>query len=260
MSSIEILSRPKAVSMADEWFEYATTDHFWMQRRHRLLARVLRRSGVQIQRALEIGCGHGVAREMLERDFDFPVDGCDLNQMALEMAKPGKGRLFVYDILDQAASLLGRYDTVFLLDVIEHVPDDGAFVAAASRHLRAGGLLVVNVPANSWLTSDYDRVAGHLRRYSPRRLRRLFDACGMETQGVWQWGLSMVPLLLLRKAPLSPTNTNGAATIRRGFVPPNRMARLLLHTLKNMETALPFPMPLGTSIVACARLPVPLNT
>jgi hypothetical protein len=173
--------------------------------------------------------------------------------MALEMAKPGKGRLFVYDILDQAPSLLGRYDAVFLLDVIEHIPDDKAFVIAALRHLRLNGLLVVNVPANPWLTSDYDRVAGHLRRYNPRDLVSLFDRCGIETRSIWQWGLSMIPLLLARKALLARANKNGAATIRRGFVPPNRMARMLLHGLKNMETVLPFPMPLGTSILAWGR-------
>jgi hypothetical protein len=50
---------------------------------------------------------------MLERDFGFSVDGCDLNRTALERPKPGKGQLFVYDILDQAPSLLGRYDAVF---------------------------------------------------------------------------------------------------------------------------------------------------
>ena len=114
--------------MADEWFQFATADHFWMQWRHCLLVRALRRAGGQIRTTLEIGCGHGVAREMLERDFDFPVDGCDLNRTALEMARPGKGHLFVYNILDQEPSLLGRYDAVFLLDVIEHIDDDVSFL------------------------------------------------------------------------------------------------------------------------------------
>jgi len=89
MSNIEILSHPKPVSMADEWFQLATPDHFWMQWRHQLLGRALKRAGGPIRRALEIGCGHGVARDMVERDFGFAVDGCDLNRMALEMAKPG---------------------------------------------------------------------------------------------------------------------------------------------------------------------------
>ncbi len=88
-------------------------------------------AGTPLRRALEIGCGHGVAREMLERDLGIPVDGCDLNRTALEMAKPGKGKLFIYNILDQDPSLLGRYDAVFLLDVIEHIDDDLAFLRAA---------------------------------------------------------------------------------------------------------------------------------
>jgi hypothetical protein len=29
---------------------------------------------------------------------------------------------------------------------------------------------------------------------------------------------------------------------------------VLLHGMKNIETALPFPMPFGTSILACGRL------
>jgi SAM-dependent methyltransferase len=252
MSEIETLSQPQTVSMADDWFQFATADHFWMQWRHRLLVRALKRAGVPVRRALEIGCGSGVARDMLERDFDFPVDGCDLNRTALEMAKPGKGRLFVYDILDQASSLLGHYDAVFLLDVIEHIPDDTAFLSAALRHLRAGGLLVVNVPASMRLSSDYDRAAGHLRRYSATGLANLLDHCGIEIQAIWPWGLSMVPLLLARKTLLRRAKT--ADVIRAGFVPPNRISQLLLHGLKNIETALPFPMPFGTSILAWGRL------
>jgi methylase of polypeptide subunit release factors len=80
----------------DEWFQFATADHFWMQWRHCLLVRALSRAGDDARNGLEIGCGHGVAREMLERDLGIAVDRCDLNRTALKAAKPGKGRLFVY--------------------------------------------------------------------------------------------------------------------------------------------------------------------
>jgi hypothetical protein len=148
-----------------------------------------------------------------------------------------------------------RYDAVFLLDVIEHIRDDSAFLSAALRHLRQNGLLVVNVPAGMLLFSDYDRVQGHVKRYTARSLVTLFDRCGVETGGVQPWGLLMVPFLLARKALLACTKPKAAETImRRGFMPPNAIARRLLHSMKNVETALPFRMPFGTSILAWGRL------
>lgn len=241
--------------MADEWFQFATADHFWMQWRHCLLVRALQCAGDDVRNALEIGCGHGVAREMLERDLGIPVDGCDLNRTALETAKPGKGNLFVYNILDQKSSLLGRYDAVLLLDVIEHIDDDAAFVRAALRHLRSGGIVAVNVPAIMMLFSDYDRVAGHVRRYTRHGLRGLLERCGVEIQGIQPWGLLMIPLLLARKTLLR--RANQADVIRTGFVPPNSLSQLLLHGMKNIETSLPFRMPFGTSILAWGRLRIP---
>jgi SAM-dependent methyltransferase len=256
MRAIETLSQPQAVSMADEWFQFATADHFWMQWRHCLLVRALRRVKDEVRNALEIGCGHGVAREMLERDLGITVDGCDLNQTALEIAKPGKGNLFLYNIFDQRPSLLGRYDAVLLLDVIEHIDDDTAFLRAALRHLRPGGIVAVNVPAITMLFSDYDRAAGHIRRYTRHGLKDLLERCGVEIQGIQPWGLLMIPLLLARKT-LSRRAKRGD-TIRSGFVPPNTLSRLLLHGMKNAETALPFRMPFGTSLLIWGRLRIPL--
>jgi SAM-dependent methyltransferase len=238
--------------MADDWFQFATSDHFWMQWRHRILLRTIKHAGIPLRRALEIGCGHGVARDMLERDLGITVDGCDLNRTALEMAKPGKGKLFIYNIFDQEPSLLGRYDAVFLLDVIEHINDDAAFLTAALRHLRPGGLVAVNVPASMLFFSEYDRAAGHVRRYSADSLTKLLRRCGVQVDAIHRWGLLMVPLLLVRKVVLRRAKT--AAAIRAGFVPPNGMSRLLLHGMKNIETALPFSMPFGTSVLARGHL------
>lgn len=238
--------------MADEWFHLATADHFWMQWRHRVLLRAIKFARTPLRRALEIGCGKGVARDMLERDLGIPVDGCDLNRTVLEMANPGKGKLFLYNILDQDPSLLDGYDAVFLLDVLEHIDDDLVFLRAALRHLRPGGLVVVNVPASMLFFSDYDRAVGHLRRYTAASLKTLLRRSGTEPETIRPWGLSMVPLLLARKVMLRGAKTAGV--IRAGLVPPNEISRLLLQAMKNIETALPFSMPFGASILAWSRL------
>src|SRR5205823_13758968 len=115
MSAIETLSQPQAVSMADEWFQFATADHFWMQWRHHLIVRAVKRSGAVLQRALEVGCGNGVARQMLERDLGIAIDGCDLNQPVLETAKPGRGGLVDYNKFDEGPSVVEGYVAVLWL-------------------------------------------------------------------------------------------------------------------------------------------------
>ncbi len=251
MSEIENLSAPRAVAMADDWYDIATEDHFWMQWRHHEVMRAIKLSKVPIQRALEIGCGRAVARGMLERDLGVPVDGCDLNSAGMETAQPGLGRLFFYDIFDQEPSMLGRYDAVFLLDVLEHIEDDKSFLEAALRHLRPGGVMIVNVPASMSLYSRYDTVAGHVRRYRGATLGRVFREAGLEPDVLRYWGMSMVPVLLVRKACL---NIKGPEeTIRFGFAPPNAAANMVLTSLMKIETALPFAAPFGTSLLAWGR-------
>lgn len=257
MSEIENLSSPRAVAMADDWYQFATEDHFWMQWRHREVIRALKLAKVSIDRALEIGCGRAVARGMLERELGVPVDGCDLNRAGLGTAKAGRGRLFFYDIFDQEPSLLGRYDAVFLLDVLEHIQDDGAFLAAALRHLRVGGVMIINVPASMLLYSRYDIVAGHVRRYTRKTMGKVFRGAGLEPEALRYWGLSMVPVLLARKACLAMMDPE--ETIRFGFAPPNPVANLVLNGLMKIESAWPFPAPLGTSLVAWGRLRVAPN-
>jgi hypothetical protein len=100
--------------------------------------------------------------------------------------------------------------------------------------------------------SEYDRVAGHLRRYTAASLTTLLRQSGAEGATIQRWGLSMVPLLLARKVMLRGAKTAGAS--RAGFVPPNEILRLLLQGMNNIETTLPFSMPFGTSILAWSRL------
>ena len=105
MNQLEFLSPAKAVSMADEWFEMANADHFWMRWRFAILRRQMQSHRISPGKTLEIGCGHGVLRQQMEDTFLIAVDGCDLNQDALRMAPVGQGRLLVYDIFDRAPEM-----------------------------------------------------------------------------------------------------------------------------------------------------------
>jgi SAM-dependent methyltransferase len=65
------------------------------------------------------------------------------------------------------------FDTILYVDVLEHILEDAAELAAASRHLAEGGHLVVLSPAHPWLFSPFDAAIGHFRRYTRRTLRAL---------------------------------------------------------------------------------------
>jgi hypothetical protein len=118
------------------------------------------------------------------------------------------------------------------------------------RHLRPGGYLLVNVPALPSLFSDYDREAGHLRRYVPSTLRADLGVCDLEVRDIRFWGLSLVPLLLARRALV---RRGRGSTIRAGFEPPAVSVHWLLKTLMRCETTVLRRPPTGSSLLLCAR-------
>jgi SAM-dependent methyltransferase len=59
------------------------------------------------------------------------------------------------------------------LNVLEHIPDDGAALADLRERLLPDGRLLLLVPAHPLLFGATDRAIGHQRRYSVGALRSL---------------------------------------------------------------------------------------
>ena len=92
---------------------------------------------------LDVGCAHGWFLDRMRGDFEVTGIEPDPN-VALEAARTGivvhSG--FFPDVL--AAD--DTHDVIVFNDVLEHIPDVDATLAACRRHLRPGGVLVVNAP------------------------------------------------------------------------------------------------------------------
>lgn len=235
--------------MGDEWFEIANLDHFWIRRRYevlRSLAADLLNPDASIA---EVGCGHGLLQRQIEDDLGSGVDGYDLNQHALSKSVSRISRRFCYNIFDRRPELAGSHDVLFLFDVLEHIDDDSGFLACAAELVKAGGLLIINVPALQSCYSDYDRAVGHVRRYDRTSLTALAERAGLKVERESYWGMPLLPLLWLRK--LTIRGKSDREIIQTGMNPPGHLANQLLMVASRLE---PCPQRLaGSSLMAVLR-------
>src|SRR4051812_12063398 len=129
--------------------EYARLyrEHWWWRSREAILLDLLRSlrlpPGGDI---LDVGCGDGLFFQELER-FGR-VRGIEVDVGLLDPDGPYRDRIATLPLGDPSyAGDAGRFDLITALDVIEHIADDRAAVAAMLRMLRPGGVMVVTVPA-----------------------------------------------------------------------------------------------------------------
>ncbi|MBT8137253.1 MAG: class I SAM-dependent methyltransferase [Gammaproteobacteria bacterium] len=73
-------------------------------------------------------------------------------------------------------------DSVYTLNVLEHIGDDLGAVKEMTRCLRPGGRLLIYVPAFQLLFGAMDRRVGHLRRYRRRALVRIVRQAGLKVE------------------------------------------------------------------------------
>ncbi len=99
------------------------------------------------------------------------------------------------ETLDKALGTDMKFDSVVMMNVLEHIEDDGLTLIELSKRLAFGGRLVILVPAGSWAFGKVDERLGHYRRYSKRYSRSLFTGAGLQIEfmryynfiGVWGW-------------------------------------------------------------------------
>jgi ubiquinone/menaquinone biosynthesis C-methylase UbiE len=160
----------------------------WAWRRRRALLLGAARPG---ERVLDVGCGAGRFVAAL-RDAGAEPVGVELAEAALERARRNVPGADLRLVAADGSLPLGHaeVDLVWCSEVLEHVPDTGAFLTEVRRVLRPGGRLLATVPDHGRLKrtvlalahydAHYDPLGQHVRFYTRRSLTRALRSTGFE--------------------------------------------------------------------------------
>lgn len=190
-------------------------------------------------RILDVGCGAGLLCEPLALSGAqvTGIDAAAKNVAAARIHAASRGIAVDYRVGDPAVALRPdeRFDVVLLLEVVEHVADVEAFVAAAARHVAPGGMLVASTIDRTWRSFALAIIgAEYVFRVLPKGThdwRRFVRPAELESAASGT-GLALADLRGMRYLPVMhraswvcDTSVNYIAAFARADVMPPRFTR-----------------------------------
>jgi len=199
---------------------------------------------------LEVGAGLGefasqFAGRGLARHVVTDVDADAVASMAERFADRPEVEARRFDLTDGPLELGDPVSAVVAINVLEHIEDDADALRTLASMVRPGGRIVLFVPGYEQLYGEFDRVVGHVRRYTPETLRAAIEAAGLQPQLV------------------KPVNLLGGiawwATVRRGGVgkPNPKLVRIYDKAVVPVTRFLEkhWVPPFGQSVLGVATVP-----
>jgi glycosyltransferase involved in cell wall biosynthesis len=198
------------------------------------------------RRILEVGAGTGLLTRYLstrERVLATELNPDYIELLRRTFADSPNVEIRPLDLARLAENGIPRrsFDTVVCSNVLEHIEDDGAALAAMHDVLVPGGRVVLIVPAIQALYGSIDRAIHHYRRYSRDDLTSKLQGAGLALEHLSYFNMVGVPGWYLNARVLKRRSVPGfQARINDWLVPWLRVERY-------------FGPPVGMSLLAVAR-------
>ena len=132
---------------------------------------------------LDVGCGDTFVVSELQKRMPtsnfFAIDTAFSNEMINTFHQEG---ISLFQNIDNLESKIEKADLVLLMDVIEHIEDDKAFLIdlISKNYIKNDSLFLITVPAYQSLFSAHDVFLKHYRRYSRKQLINTLKSTGFE--------------------------------------------------------------------------------
>jgi hypothetical protein len=151
-----------------------------------------------VKNIIEIGCGKGIVVNNL-RLRGLTIEGCELADVpsidaVKQFVHPGT------DANKMPEDFRKKFDTMLLLDVIEHIENEKEFLTNLLVNYPNVKRVVITVPSRQEIWSNYDEFYGHFRRYSIKSLKDVLHSCNLQTNSIHYFFHSLyLPGLLQKK-------------------------------------------------------------
>ncbi len=144
---------------------------------------------------LDLGCGFGTYTKFF-KDLGYSVIGTDVTSEYLKKAKIEHNEI---DFLRMTAMRLAfkdnSFDIIYLIEMLEHVPDDEEVLKEAYRILRPGGAMMITVPNKLFPFETHSIKIGKriieppipFFSWLPQQLRKFFERARIyHTAGIYK--------------------------------------------------------------------------
>lgn len=148
-------------------------------------------------RFLEVGAGRGELAAWLAKRGGRGI-ALEPSPYAATAARETLAPFENVDVVESDFSLFNAergFQLITMMEILEHVEDDGALVKRAAALLEPGGRLVLSVPAHMHMWGWRDEEKGHLRRYERNDIHELLARGGLAPDMLLCWGWPFLNML-----------------------------------------------------------------